>query len=62
MANRRIVTVTNRNKKEQFATHIKALNQSFHDWFHDQMKADDSADYTDGFQVYCIYLSIIECI
>lgn len=51
MASRRIVSALHLGKKEQFAKHIQALNQSFHDWFHEQMKSDPSADYTDGFQV-----------
>ena len=58
MASRRIVSALHLGKKEQFAKHIQALNQSFHDWFHEQMKIDPAADYTDGFQV-CVYAVIV---
>lgn len=60
MASRRIVSATHSGKKEQFAKHIQALNQSFHDWFHDQMKTDPAADYSDGFQVHLLKI-LIHC-
>ncbi len=61
MAARRIVVAQRTNKKEEFAKHILALNQSFHAWFKEQIGIDPTAQLTDGFQVCDQHLIQLIC-
>ena len=60
LSSRRILSIKRGDKKLEFAKHIKALNNSFHSWFRNEIKLSPSANLINGVQDYIDYSSQLE--
>ena len=62
VSNRRMVAPnkSSNKKKQELALHLQCLNKSFSDWFHHQIKNDESSNCVDAVQDYIEYVTQLE--